>query len=257
MLTYSLNTLFTGQKRIDFDTVSSTNSYLSDLQKTDRLPEGTIVTARFQASGKGQYGNGWESAKGENLLLSFLWYPQFVELHQAHYLNMAFAVAVSDLAVDLLQQEVSIKWPNDIYFGNKKLGGMLMENVLGQDKIKQAILGIGMNVNQVQFSPLLPNPISLKNITGNHFDLESLKNGLCNFLEQRYLQLRKGDFLAIREIYHQRLYRHGKWEWFEAYGRKFKGMIMGVNRDGQLMIQEESGHSSVHDMKQIRYLING
>ena len=133
---------------------------------------------------------------------------------------------------------------------------MLMENILGQDKIKQAIVGIGMNVNQVQFPPLLPNPISLKSITGNHYDLESLKNGLCNFLEQRYLQLRKGDFLAIREIYHQRLYRHGKWEWFEAYGRKFKGMIMGVNRDGQLMIQEESGSSSVFDMKQIRYLIN-
>ena len=257
MLTYSLNTLFTGQKRIDLDTISSTNSYLSDLQKTDRLPEGTILTARFQESGKGQYGNPWESSKGENLLLSFLWYPQFVELHQLHYLNMAFAVAVSDLVIDVLEQQVSIKWPNDIFVGDKKLGGMLIENVFGEDKIKQSILGIGMNVNQVQFSDALPNPISLKSITGNHYDLESLKNGLCNFLEQRYLQLRKGDFLAIREIYHQRLYRHGKWEWFEASGRKFKGMIMGVNRDGQLMIQEESGHSTVHDMKQIRYLFNG
>jgi BirA family biotin operon repressor/biotin-[acetyl-CoA-carboxylase] ligase len=253
-MTRSLDTLFTGRNHIALDTVASTNTYMAELQRTERLPEGTAVTALSQDGGRGQYGRHWHSEHGLNLLVSYLFYPTFLDTHLLQYLNMTFALGVSDLITELLKENVRIKWPNDIYYQDKKVAGLLTENNLGEDKVRQTILGIGLNVNQEIFPETLPNPVSLKMVTGEDYALLDMLNGLSNALERRYLQLRRGDLQGIRLEYHQRLYLHGKWEWFEAQGKRFKGMIMGVNRDGQLMIQEDSGRSSVYEMKQIRYL---
>ncbi len=249
-----LTTLFTGRQKIHLREVPSTNSYLSEMQRSERLTEGAAVVAEFQTHGRGQAGNQWQSDRGQNLLVTFVFYPTFLNIQNVFLLNMGVAVALADFATEYLGEGVKLKWPNDLYYENRKLGGVLIENSIYDYQIRQAIIGIGVNVNQEIFSNELLNPASFKNITSINYDLMDVFNRLCNALEHRYLQLRRGEFQQLREDYHKHLLRHGKWEWFETDSRKFKGMVMGVNAQGRLMVQNEEGHTEHFDMKAIKYI---
>lgn len=251
-----LTTLFTGRHRVALREVLSTNSYLSGLLREGRLPEGAAVTAYLQNAGRGQGENLWHSAPGLNLLVSYVFYPSFLNAYNAFQLNMAVATALGDFATHYLGDQVRIKWPNDLYYGNRKLGGVLIENSIYDFQVRQAIIGIGINVNQPSFPDDLPNPVSFFQITGKAHVLDEVFATLSQCMESRYLQLKASGEKGIREDYHRHLLRHGKWEWFQQGERRFEGMVMGVNKNGHLLIQNKEGHTEDFGMKQVKYLFS-
>ncbi|RYG09111.1 MAG: biotin--[acetyl-CoA-carboxylase] ligase, partial [Chitinophagaceae bacterium] len=148
----TFSTLFVGQNLIKLSAVDSTNNFLKNLvSNSEPLPEGTVIMADDQYAGRGQQNNVWKAEPGKNLTFSLLLRPTFLRLNQQFLLNMAVSIAVNDVLGGLLGSTVSIKWPNDIYFRNLKMGGMLIENNIVGNGIKTAIIGIGSNVNQQNF----------------------------------------------------------------------------------------------------------
>ncbi len=149
--------------------VDSTNNYLKEWFRREPLGEGTTVVADYQTRGRGQRGNGWSSEKGENLLFSLLLYPKGIKANEQFILSRIASLAVK-WVLDRFTGDICIKWPNDIYWGEKKIAGMLIENDLLRGEVTRSVVGIGINVNQRRFPAELPNPVSLRQITGVEHD---------------------------------------------------------------------------------------
>lgn len=249
-----LTTLFTGRQIIEIQTVESTNSYLSSLLKTQLVPEGSVVMAISQMSGRGQMGARWSSEDEKNLLVSFAFYPTFVVPRNIFLLNKTYALGVYDFIRSILGSDVKIKWPNDIYWKRKKLGGILVENTITTSVVTNSILGLGLNVNQLEFPAGLPNPVSIGQIVpGNHL-LTDMLNGLSNSIEIRYLQLRRGEKLTLDEDYRNALFRCEEWAFYEDKKGRFPGRIKGVDNQGLLKVEDEDGEIRLYDLKELKYL---
>ena len=255
-MAHELSTLFTGRKQIMLDEVDSTNTKMFSILQHGALPEGTVVRADYQSGGKGQGQNTWHSEYGKNLLTSFLFRPDFISAAEIFIWNKAVALAIYD-AIQLFagnSERLKIKWPNDIYVDNCKLGGLLIENTIAGTTVRQSIVGIGINVNQTEFPNEIPNAISLTQVLGANVELASVFNEVANGLERRYLQCKRKDFEKLKSEYQEQLYRFNKKSWFESEGRNFPGTITGVNRNGQLEVQLEDGNNRAFELKQIRFL---
>ncbi len=251
-----LTTLFTGRKQILLDEVDSTNKKMTSILQHGSLPEGTVVRTGYQSSGKGQGNNQWHSEAGKNLLVSFLFYPDFIPAAEIFDWNRAVALAITDaiklFAVD--PNSVYIKWPNDVYIGDEKLGGLLLENTISGSTLRQSIVGIGINVNQTEFPETLPNPVSLIKHLGQTISINNLFHEISNALERRYLQCKRKDMTSLRAHYLERLYRMQVRASFEAAGSAFHGTISGVSREGRLEIQHDDGTVKSYDLKEVRFL---
>lgn len=255
-MAHELSTLFTGRKQIMLDEVDSTNTKMFSIIQHGVLPEGTVVRADFQSGGKGQGQNTWHSEHGKNLLASFLFRPDFIATEEIFVWNKAVALAIYD-AIQLFagnSERVKIKWPNDIYVDDYKLGGLLIENSIAGTTLRQSVVGIGINVNQTEFPDEIPNPISLIQVLGVAVEVSSVLNEIANALERRYLQCKRKDYTALKSEYQQHLYRLNKKSLLEADGRNFTGTITGVNENGQLQVQLEDGNVRAFELKQIRFL---
>jgi BirA family biotin operon repressor/biotin-[acetyl-CoA-carboxylase] ligase len=249
-----LTTLFTGRHYTLLPEIDSTNTYLSNILGNISLPEGSVIRAVNQLHGRGQKGSAWESEEGKNLLLSFLFYPKFLDPRRVFMLNKTFALAVYDFVTIWLKNHVSIKWPNDIYWKKKKLSGMLIENSMNGSSISHCILGVGININQKIFGKELTNAISFAIIKRKEFDLEELFNSLCSCIEVRYLQLKNGEFEKLDHDYHSILFSSGKWKIYESEGLRFKGLIKGVEENGKLMVELKNGSVKKFDLKEIKFV---
>jgi len=232
----SPQTLFTGRQLIWLPECASTNSEAQALLGQNRASEGCTIITDFQTQGRGQRGNRWEAAPGENLTLSVVWQPTFLAASQQFLLSQAVALALHEWAQALLggDPKLKVKWPNDLYFGHQKLAGILIENALSGTKIQHSIVGIGVNINQQQFGPGLATSLSL--LTGRFYAREPLAARLLECLERRYLQLRAGQIGALRASYLQALYRYQETHSFEVAGRLVSGQIIGVEEDGRLVV---------------------
>ncbi|MBK7337406.1 MAG: biotin--[acetyl-CoA-carboxylase] ligase [Saprospirales bacterium] len=248
----NLNTHFVGKVLLPFEELDSTQTYAQNLLSRSRPAEGTLVTASSQSSGKGLLHNRWESAPGQNLLLSLILYPDFLPLSRAFLLSQAMALGVRDWAHRYAGARARVKWPNDLYIGDKKVGGILIQNAVSDKHIGHSVVGIGINVNQTVFPPELPNPGSIKGETGLELDLKTALNELCECLEQRYLDLREGAWLAIQEEYLRQLYGFGETRTFlRPDGEPFSGKITGVLENGYLQLQTDKGLESF-EVKEIQ-----
>lgn len=164
---------------IHINETNSTNNYLQSLCSEQKVEELTVVVADFQTSGRGQRGNSWESAPGKNLLFSTVIFPEFLEARRQFLISQIISLAIKE-ELDTYTTDISIKWPNDIYWKEKKICGMLIENDLMGRNISQSIAGIGININQEIFHSSAPNPVSLLQITEEEHDLfEILKISCC------------------------------------------------------------------------------
>ena len=230
------NTLFVGKVLIHLDKIDSTNKYATKLLKTHSPTEGTIVSTDCQYAGKGQRGNTWESQAGQNITLSIILYPNFLAASLQFLLSQSIALAIHDFATDILGEGVRIKWPNDVYYKDKKITGILIENSLSGKNLATSIVGIGINVNQAYFSPSLQSATSFHQITGRFYDLSTLIQQLTHFIEVRYLQLKAMRFDEIRQDYLSKLYRFNEWHTFEdvLLNEIFEGKIVGVEKDGKV-----------------------
>ncbi len=234
-------TLFTGQQALWLSECGSTNTEAQRLLGENRASEGFVVLTDYQTAGRGQRGNAWEAAPAENLMLSLVWKPTFLAAKQQFLLSQAVALAVYDWANALLTTplRLRVKWPNDLYFGPQKLGGILIENSLSGPRIQHSIVGLGLNVNQQDFENRTAT--SLSRLTGHHYNRKALTNHLLECLEARYLQLRAGEFVRLRRDYLQVLYRFQETHDFEVDGQRVAGRIVGVEEDGRLIVALEDG----------------
>ena len=229
-------TLFTGQQLIWLPACASTNSEAQTLVVQNRASDGCTIITDFQTAGRGQRGNRWEGAPAENLLLSVVWQPRFLAAAQQFRLSQAVALGVHDWAAALLGPApgLKLKWPNDLYYGDQKLGGILIENSLSGPAMQHSIVGIGLNINQQTFDS--PAATSIGQITGRRYPREELAARLLESLERRYLQLRAGQVGHLRQDYLRALYRYQEEHLFLIDGRPVSGQIVGVEEDGRLAV---------------------
>lgn len=232
---------------------SSTNDYAKALLVDGRPEEYTIIQAGMQTNGKGHGGNRWESSPGDNILMSMILYPVWLDIAEQFNLSMAVALGITDFLRGIIPMEnIRVKWPNDIYVGDKKIGGILINNEIMGNSFDHMIIGIGINVNQDKFSEGIPNPVSLKMITGKKYGILILVQTLAAYLMRRIDQLRDNSEI-IRKSYHQQLLGMSEWRRFSYQGRTIDGMIKGINEFGNLLVITEKGEI-VCDLKEIEFL---
>ncbi|HND87881.1 MAG TPA: biotin--[acetyl-CoA-carboxylase] ligase [Saprospiraceae bacterium] len=218
--------------------------------------EGTVIRADTQSAGRGQYGSRWQSAPGQNLLLSVILYPTCLAAGQQFALSMMAALAVRDAAHWALgpmpHAQPLLKWPNDLYFGTRKAGGMLIQNAWQGSRLHSSVVGIGLNVNQTDFDADLPNPTSLARVAGHSFDLDSLAERLFECLDQRYAQLRQGHCSALQQEYETHLlgYRQ-EMRYRCSDGQEITGQVLGVSTDGRLRMQVGDGQERLFSLKEV------
>ena len=231
---------------------NSTNNYAASEMLTKRLSEGTVIVADSQNDGRGQGTNKWESEPGKNLTFSIVLYPEFLEVSRQFKLSNAISLGLADF-LSGLTDGVSIKWPNDIYIGNKKVAGILIENSIRINKISTCIAGIGLNVNQQVFVSDAPNPVSLRQITGIEYELDSLLKGLCLKIDLRYKMLLDGVLSEIDKDYAAILYQQGIWAPYSDENGDFDGRILGVDHIGRLRIETRSGKVNCYQFKEVGF----
>jgi len=254
-----METLFVGQCLVQLDVVDSTNSYCTEMLRVAKPVEGTVVIANEQNGGRGQRGNIWQAEPGKNLTLSFIFYPGFLDPAQQFVLNkissLAVAATVSKLLTDTVDAPlVSIKWPNDVYVGEKKIAGILIENSLNGSSIASSIIGIGLNVNQLEFGQAAPRATSLALLSAKALDLKVCLELLCSQLEALYLQLKSGKLSFIDSQYLAILYRLELLCDYEVAGKKIKARITGIDNAGKLALTTEQGEALLCDLKEIVFL---
>ncbi|MEN8248349.1 MAG: biotin--[acetyl-CoA-carboxylase] ligase, partial [Bacteroidota bacterium] len=208
----------------------STNETAQQLLQSD-FREGTVVITDDQMSGKGLAGNKWCSLPGQNLTFSLILEPSFLLPNEQFYLTVAVSLAIKDALEDLLPGEIRIKWPNDIYFSNKKMAGLLIENVIRGNSIESCVVGLGLNVNQVEF-PEEFNATSLSLASGTRHDLNELFNIVLSGISYYYLKLKNQDRYLLRDQYHESLLGINEKREFKDAEGIFQGEILGTDEFG-------------------------
>lgn len=241
---------------ISLPETDSTNEYAINLLKNERPEEGYVVLTDFQTNGKGIENNSWESERDKNLTFSLVLYPAFAADKQFVF-NKAISLGIYDfLKAELPESDVSIKWPNDIYIGNKKVCGILIQNSVIGNKLDYVVIGIGLNVNQTHFKSDAPNPVSLKNTTGKDYDLREILNRLLLYIVDRYSQVTAGAFQKIEKDYQTALYRFMEWHEFTIKGDKTNARLTGTSEYGQLILETEAGQKITCDLKDVKFSIS-
>jgi len=239
-------------EHIFFEQLDSTNDYLQKINGEKNLSGGTVVWTNFQTHGKGHDKNTWESDEGKNLLMSILLKPATIEATDQFQISRVISLALVDL-VKKFCNPVTIKWPNDILVGRKKISGILIENTIMDGKISDSIAGIGLNINQVIFPVFIPGPTSLKLEAGCHFDILNLLNDLIHHIESRYAQLLNMETRELEKAYEDVLFGFGDVLDFEENGRPFSAKIIGISPGGQLMLELQGGEIRRFGFKEVMY----
>jgi BirA family biotin operon repressor/biotin-[acetyl-CoA-carboxylase] ligase len=249
---YLANTLFLGKNLIYLPTCHSTNDIARQLVDKNQAPEGTIVITNNQSAGKGQRGNSWQTEPGENLTFSMIYFPHFLTAEGSFWFTIITSLALRE-ALESYGIQIKIKWPNDIYVGKKKLGGILIENVIDNRKINFSIIGIGLNVNQQHFN--VPDAISLYNITNRNYNLQNVLEEVSIAHEQLYLQLKKGRYDHLKSLYLKHLLGINEELKFKIDGDYVAGVIRGIDDVGRLKL-ELAGTIEYFSFKEIKFILN-
>ncbi|MCZ4224066.1 biotin--[acetyl-CoA-carboxylase] ligase [Pedobacter rhodius] len=250
----TFSTLFIGQNLIKLKEVDSTNNYLKKMvSNSDPLPEGTVIMADNQFAGRGQQDRVWQTEAGKNISASIFLKPSFLPLKKQFYLNIAVSLAIAKALSAFLPDAVKVKWPNDIYYNKRKLGGILIENTLTGVIIKSAVVGIGININQANFSAdLSQKATSVFQILQKETVLERIIEKIFVYMEKYYLNLKSGDYGFLQKEYLENLLNFNVKANYSQNGHVFEGCIKGVEDDGPL-IMEIDGKTKVFNFKEIEY----
>lgn len=239
---------------IKLDATPSTNQFLKQMVLEREMEDYTMVITNNQTNGRGQMGAYWLTQEGKNLTFSILKKFEGLEASQQVYLNCAVSLALYDTLTMLSVPEIKVKWPNDIMSGNKKLCGILIENILQGNFIGKSVIGIGLNVNQLDFGDL-KDATSIRLLLGKTLDLNALTNQIVICLKKRLNILETNGIKNIKSTYEQVLYRKDTLSTFQDKNAKvFMGLIKGVSDDGKLVIQKEDEKLFEFALKEIRLL---
>ena len=242
-------------KILHFDELDSTNVWLYDKISEKNDISDTVVVAAHQTAGRGMAKNRWESEKGKNLLFSIALNVNYLEAENQFKISQAVSVAIVETLSQFIDnQRLFIKWPNDIYFGDKKLAGMLIQNTIEGRMMGTSIIGIGLNVNQIEFSSDIPNPVSLKQITGSDFELDTLLNLLITNIKTCVESLRfSSNQIEINEKYISKSYRFGIWADYFYQNQVKSLVIIGFDKYGRLLLNDKEGAEIVCDVKELQF----
>ena len=226
--------------------ITSTNDYLLSLKRQDDI----VAVSDYQSHGKGMGTNRWESEPGKNLLFSILIHPTWIPVNQQYLLSMAEAVALCD-TLRKVTDDITIKWPNDIYWKDRKISGTRIDVNLSGGVLSDMVIGTGINVNQTVFLSDAPNPVSLRQITGTEHDREALLNDILKRFDTMLQFLKDGNTDEIVKLYHERLYRkEGMYRYKDANGT-FMAAIDHVEPNGMLHLTLEDGTKRKYMFKEV------
>lgn len=241
------------------EVTGSTNADMA-LEK-ETLDDMSVIAAKFQTAGRGQRGNQWESRSGENLTFSILFKPNDLMLHEQFCISQVAALGI----IDFLKNEgieAKVKWPNDIYVGDKKICGILIENTSSDDKLSASIVGIGFNLNQKEFDSDAPNPVSLAMLTGKHYEVNETLVRLIQCIMKLYLEISRGEkrfYLrtSLDGRFLETLYRRGEWHFFEEMpqGRRIRARILGTDNSACLQLEHDNGCVKSYAFREIKYIL--
>lgn len=248
-------------KRIHYKQLASTNSHIKEMLQSDSiLPHFTVISTDYQTSGRGQRENRWESCEGANLLFSILLRPEELKATEAFAISRIVSVAIAKWLTAYIDN-ISIKWPNDIYCGDKKICGILIENSMMGSNINTSIVGVGININQTQFSSFIPNPTSLSLITGKSYVVEDELKGVLYEIEKQYNNYFCGFSEETNTLYHNMLYRLNIPSKYNIVNSSTSAMrtenatIVGVEPNGCLMLKHSDETVCSYAFKEVGFIL--
>ena len=232
----------------------STNVSLAEICSKGYTENLTSVYSSFQTDGRGQRGNKWESEDGKNLLFSFVIFPNGLPAREHFILLQITALALYD-TLSLYTEGISIKWPNDIYWEDKKICGTLIENDLSGMNIERSISGTGVNLNQKVFRSNAPNPVSLSQITGEEYDIEAVLHNIMDSASKYYRMYENGESDIIRKKYFEAIYRKDGFYMYKDDNGTFDAIIEDIEKDGRLVLKDREGRVRKYLFKEVSYII--
>lgn len=244
---------------IHVDETDSTNSLIRRLE-AERKPDFAdkrmvVVTADYQTAGRGQGTHTWAAQRGQNLLFSILIHPVMVPVGRQFLLSMMEALAVREALQSYQAEDITLKWPNDIYWQDKKISGTLIETTLAHGHIQDCVFGTGVNVNQKSFPDDVPNGASLCQIVGHEVDRRELLSRIVEAMDKWYRLLANGDYADVAAFYHEALYRkHGFYTYRDKDGL-FEAAIVEVEDDGHLILRDHDGHFRSYAFQEVDFVI--
>jgi BirA family transcriptional regulator, biotin operon repressor / biotin---[acetyl-CoA-carboxylase] ligase len=243
------NTLFIGKQLIHLPSCHSTNAIAAEMLSEGKISNGSLIITSAQTAGKGQRGNSWEAQPGENLTFSVLVKPG-IQVKQQFCLNIISSLAVHHVLTKYLGNKVKVKWPNDIYFEDRKICGILIQNFIKGAEIENSIIGIGLNVNQARFEE--PKAISMSMITGQRFSLQSVLDDLLEQIEFYLFRLHQNYVKELKNQYLSELYWFREQHLFKSE-KLFEGTIIGIDDSGFLHLKTDEGEK-YFNFKEIEYI---
>jgi BirA family biotin operon repressor/biotin-[acetyl-CoA-carboxylase] ligase len=239
---------------IKLDAIESTNLYLKKLAVEKDTESYTVVTANYQSAGRGQMGAVWHSETGKNLTFSILIKFDSFKIERQFYLSMAVSLGLLAVIRHHISSSLFVKWPNDILAEKDKLAGILIENIISGNLIKQTVIGIGLNVNQEQFTATIGNVTSLKKVTGKSFDMDPLLEAIVSSIQNFVGYIDRKEFQKLKELYLKSLYKFQKPAMFvDDKGSVFLGKIVDVFEDGKLVVELPNEKTRKFNLKEIKF----
>ena len=231
----------------------STNNFVKNFAQIYPQSEFVVAYTNFQTSGRGQRGNSWESEQGKNLLFSLLCRPTFMKADRQFALSQAISLSIKE-ELDTIAEGFRIKWPNDIYWHERKIGGILIENELNGRNLETAIIGVGLNLNQHEFLSDAPNPVSLWQITGTDHDATTLLERIIQRFYDYYQQIKAGTIEEIDNRYRHSLLRAEGYYRFRDEQGEFEARIHHIEPDGRLVLEDKGGQLRTYNFKEVVYI---
>ena len=245
-----MNSSFFSKNQIKLNEIDSTNKFLLDLNKKRQFTNSVVVTADYQTKGKGRRANSWESEKGKNLLISIL-FKHSLKIENQFLFSAAISLSIQKLISQFTNEEVYIKWPNDIMINNKKIAGFIIDNLLQKNTIHTTIVGIGINVNQLNFKKYNPEATSISLINNSVIDLDYLKNELINILDENYNNMDDG----FVKKYNKLLFMKNSYVNFKIKEKIIKAKIHSVDKTGALLLEKKNKGLERFEVNQVCYLL--
>ena len=239
-------------KRIALEETISTNAYAKTLSE-DESHELTLVTAEFQTAGRGAGTNTWESERGKNLLFSLVVYPQRLQANQMFALSEVTALAIRD-ALSSYAPGFLIKWPNDVYYKDKKIVGMLIENDLRGKWVRRSVIGVGVDINQTRFLSDAPNPVSLAQILDKEVDRDQVLESILHQFNHYYGMMEREQYSELHNRYMQHLYRKSGLHSYADDTGTFQARIIDVEPTGHLVLKCQDGEQRRYDFKEVKFI---